>query len=205
MRRQNEAGARAAQHPENLLCGEREINHQFIRQLDTAFNNKLWYDNIHQDLIRSKPHKDNTRKLTEIARNIIHLRAVEMRRYVFNYEENNQELRIQYMLNRIHETEFKNKLQIQNKKHYKHLEIHNVLTLVVDSTTDIFYRFYEVANKSREWNLEFPIFGELEVLREYVNECLADISRTYCSIKLNLTPSFELKSVATTSTKNETA
>jgi hypothetical protein len=186
MRRQSNNPER---NPNDIICG-RELDHRLIRVIYSEINSKITnYGIIKEEYIAN--HKPKADKFTELARNIIHLRTVEMQNYEYNYIRNNEELRIMYMLNKISEDEFKHRLQIQNKKNNKQIELRNILRLVVDSMTDIIYRFYTEI-RTPEWNFDFSILEESEKLQQYANECLADICHTYSCIKIQLDPQFNL-------------
>jgi hypothetical protein len=161
-------------------CG-REINHTFVRRVYGLMTSKM--------TTRNNPKVD---KFNNVARGIIHLRMVEMPTYNYNYEQNNQYLRIQYMRNFITEDDFKKRLQIQNKRNHKNLEISHICQLVVDTITDILHRFHAEVLKE-EWNGEMEILDEIDTIIDYADECLADISNTYGSVMLHLTPRFELR------------
>ena len=178
----------AAQDP-NAMC-ERELDHRILITMNSNF---LHYITRSERLTleEKKEKKEKVGKILNIGRNILHLRAVELNRYQFNYEQNNQELRILYMMNRITETDFKNKLQVQNKKHHKHLELRNVLLLVIESASDIIRRLHQTANKPT-WDFNFHIMDEITTLKDYANECFTDISRTYSSNKLQLNEMLEI-------------
>lgn len=178
-------------NPNDVICG-RELDHRLFNKIHTTISNKISKsDHISKDAKLEILQK--AKDIMETGRAIIHMQQVELHRFNYNYELNNQELRIQYMRNRLTEAEFKNKLQIQNKKHHKHLEIRNVLQLVIDSMIDICFRFNTEVLKP-EWNMDFTIINEAEALRQYANDCLSEISRTYGCVKFQLNNLFALKS-----------
>lgn len=188
MRRNNQQNAAATAGGGGC---EQELSH---RTLITMNSNLMHYitrkDTLTLD--EKKEKKEQVAKIIEIGRNVLHMRAVELNRYQFNYENNNQELRILYMMNLITEPDFKTKLQLQNKKHHKHLELRNVFLLVIDSASDIIRRFHLNAN-SDSWNFDFEQpTTEILALKNYANECFSDISRTYSSNKLRLNDMLEV-------------
>jgi len=187
MRRQ---GNNPERNPNDVICG-RELDHRLVREIDSEIGNKIVRMRIYNRKEEEVENKRKQNRFVDLARNIIHIRQVEMYRYEYNYERNNEELRILYMQNRISEDEFKRRLQIQNKKHHKQMELRNIFRLVVDSMTDIIYRFYDEVRKN-DWPFDFTILDEAEPLRQYANECLADISRTYNSIKIQLNSQFDI-------------
>ena len=87
----------------------------------------------------------------------------------------------QYMRNMITEDHFKTTLQRNEKKIEKYREIHNVLTILQTTVTDIVIRFtnYLTVAAENQWNMD--ILEEIDPIVDYVNECLKDTSRTYKS------------------------
>jgi hypothetical protein len=120
--------------------------------------------------------------LQSAIQNAIHLRYVITDRHrQVNYVERNQELRVSYMRNLITEEHFKNSLQRNEKKNEKTREIRNVLDILFNTVTEIIYRFraHLTAAQPNKW--EPTILEEIDVIVDYVNECLYDISHTYGS------------------------
>ena len=79
------------------------------------------------------------------------------------------------------EDDFKTQIQRLDKKHQKNREIHNVMTILYNTATDIIYRFHNAIDdiqRARE------ILIEMEMILSYVNECLLDISKTYNSKRI---------------------
>jgi hypothetical protein len=130
-------------------------------------------------------------KLSNIIRNIIHIQVIEMYRYNINYAENNRDLRIQYMRNKISENEFKIIIQRNSKKYDKNTEMRNVLELLINTVSDIIFRIHNNLTNSRILtrlqmdNLRFescfdPLL-EIDPIINYVNDCFREISKTYSS------------------------
>ena len=117
-----------------------------------------------------------------LIRHTTHMRYTIMSKYeVGARETRNEQLRIDYMRNRITEDQFKTTLQRNDKKFEKSREIHNVLTILLNTITDIVNRFYTHLREA--FNNEFSIdtLDEIDPIVDYVNECLRDISKTYTS------------------------
>jgi hypothetical protein len=120
--------------------------------------------------------------LARTVRNIIHMRYVIVPRYtVEDRAVRNEQLRIQYMLNIITEEQFKTTLQRNEKKVEKHREIHNVLTILLTTVTDIMFRFLNHLNESEPGMWCNEILSEIDPIVDYVNECLRDTAKTYKS------------------------
>jgi hypothetical protein len=155
--RQN--NGRIPRNPNDILCG-REIDYEFILQLSLKNNNTF----------------------VEIARNIIHIRHVEVPRFeTLNCLDDNLELRIKYMRNKIGKQTFEKRIQEKEKKNIKNNEIANVLNMYVNCMTDILYRLVNNPEASQ------TIKEEINALKDYVNESLQRISSTFNSktYKLN--------------------
>ncbi|NBS84812.1 MAG: hypothetical protein EBS59_09020 [Verrucomicrobia bacterium] len=131
-------------------------------------------------------------KLTTIIRSILHVNAVDRERYVYNRELDNQNLRIMYMRNHLSADRFKILVQQRYKKVHKHREIANVIDVVVNTTTDIIYRFREYLVSSNQTECDIEMLNEIDRIREYANECLMDISHTYNSVPLQFSETMRL-------------
>ena len=156
----------------------------------------------------SMPAWDRFHNLLRKAR---HIHESEMPQYRTDHVVNNEALRIQYMRKEIDMAEFKVQLQRSSKKHEKKQEIHGILGMFVASTTDILFRCCEtgvlaaaaatnsVVTRLSRVELGLPlnpslqvtehlatfnrIMDEMDALVLYANECLADIAKTYASVK----------------------
>lgn len=123
--------------------------------------------------------------LQQAIQNAIHLRWVIQDRYrQVDYVERNQSLRVSYMRNQITEEQFKISLQRNEKKNEKSREVRNVLDILFTTVSDIIFRFRAHLNTAPANKWEGTILEELDVIVDYVNECLADISHTYTSKKI---------------------
>lgn len=132
--------------------------------------------------------------LEEVVRNTIHLRHVEMDRYrPANYENKNRDLRVQFMMNKLDEDRFKTLLQQNEKRTEKKREIYNVLEVLMNTITDILFRFLAHLRESEPGNYQTTILDEIGPIVSYVNEQLADIGRTYKSRMRTFTNSIHLK------------
>ena len=126
-------------------------------------------------------------KLIMIVRNLVHLRFVEISKYTYNHEMNNQSLRMSYMKNKITEENFKTSLQKNDKRNQKNLEILNVLQLLHDTSSEIMVRTYGmfISSAPQHINENFKkTLDELSNIVNYVNECLKEIAKTYASKKI---------------------
>jgi hypothetical protein len=164
-----------AANVEHGLCRERAIDNLFIRSITQLMNLPRIRNSATQEEINHLRVK-----IFEYCENITHLHRIQFPYYQFNIHRNNEDLRIQYMRNMITEEKFKFQLQQCDKKCQKMLEIANILNMVIVTTTDILFRFYdEMSNTNWTYNLE--TLGEIDRILDYTNECLADISKTYNS------------------------
>lgn len=160
-------GGEVPRNPNDIQCG-REITNTFTRNMTSDMRLK----HIDTELIN---------RVMRICESIIHFRYVVLTRFIVDHVLNNQDLRIQYLRNLITEDDFKTQIQRLDKKHQKNREIHNVMTILYNTATDIIYRFHNAIDdiqRARE------ILIEMEMILSYVNECLLDISKTYNSKRI---------------------
>lgn len=171
-------------NPGDLPCG-RELTHR-----DSDFIHRIMHSRATSESDPTIAMKIGvlSKNMCRICRNVLHLRHVDMGRYVYNYEENNRNLRIQYMRNFINENQFKVLIQQQDKRNDKNREIRDVLQMVVDTVTDIILRFQQQIKKSDwEYTAELENYAkEIYQIVEYANECFEKISQTYSSVKFKL-------------------
>ncbi len=179
-------GGNIERNPNDIRCGH-EINNTFVRSMMSCVRAQ----NLPPDIIT---------RLMRICESIIHFRYVEMDRFPANRVLNNQDLRIQYLRNKISENDFKTLIQRLDKKHQKNREIHNIFALLISTVTDILYRFDEAVKRDtfsigskEEKQRTYDIINEIERIREYVNECLLDISKTYSSKQLYINELLRLR------------
>ena len=128
-------------------------------------------------------------QLEEICRTIIDMRLVILPRYHIDPLRHNEELGVEYLLGRITDQEFATALQRGDKNMQKCRDIQNVITMVVNTATDIVFRF---ADHLRTTNIrrkklteiktsDFEILLEIRELFKYANGCFERISKNYHS------------------------
>jgi len=173
-------------NPLDLPCGQREITHriptEIVRILNTQRTPKISQE-------KSNEIDDYARRIGYMCQSIIHLRRVEMPRYIFDRLVNNQDLRIKYMRNHLEENKFKILIQQSDKKHQRNREIHQVMQMIHDTSTDIILRFLDVIKTPTElvvgleprpeWSCDFSILEEIPSIIEYANTCFQEISHAY--------------------------
>jgi hypothetical protein len=118
--------------------------------------------------------------MIEVTRRIIHFRYGALPRYQYNSETVTRNLRIQYMRNFISEENFKVALQKEHKKSNKYREICEVVQLLMNTLTDIVYRFIEEI-KNPEWKYNLERTNDVQQIIQYADECFLKISKTYNS------------------------
>jgi len=131
--------------------------------------------------------------IMRLVQNAIHMEGVIMPRYAIrNREDRNQNLRIDYMMNKLSEENFKLILQRNEKKHEKYREIHNIFDLLKTTITDIIIRFIDHLDKSQAGKWDDKILNEIGSIINYANECFSDISKTYKSKCIVITNELEI-------------
>ena len=157
----------------DVPCQHIEITHNTYTQIRTTLRTR------HPEHYLTKPCEDYMMRLI---RHTTHMRYTIMSKYeVGNRETRNEQLRIDYMRNRITEDQFKTTLQRNDKKFEKSREIHNVLTILLNTVTDIVNRFYTHLREAINNDFVIDTLEEIDPIVDYVNECLRDISKTYTS------------------------
>jgi len=170
-------------NPNDIICG-REITTRFVVTLQHSMDDIIKNDTTLSDS-QKKEYTIQSELVSEICRSIIHIREVEIPYYntkLQNSDNNNRESRILYMMNRICENNFKKRIQVQHKKNQKIEEVLNVFRLMVDTLTDIIYRFSETHIRNNV--LDFSVVKEIDEFIQYVHECFSEIKHTYCSASL---------------------
>jgi hypothetical protein len=136
-------------------------------------------------------------KYINIVKSITHIRQVELPKFNVHLNEN-EELRIQFMMNeltekQLTEKQFQTLLQRRQKRNEKKKEMHDILTAFVELTNDVLYTFRTLLNMSQHLrrvdknvltqqrdNL-LEKLQEIDALKNYSNESLKDVSVTYNS------------------------
>jgi hypothetical protein len=179
-------GGEVPRNPNEIRCGH-EITNTFTRILVSSMRS-------------SGIHADTINKVTRICESIIHFRYVELVRFPADRVLNNQDLRIDYLRNKISEENFKIQIQRLDKKHQKNREIHNIFTILNNTVTDILYRFESEVRSAdfytrsiEEKQSTIDILNEIDRIREYVNECLLEISKTYGSKRMIINESIRVR------------
>ena len=173
-------GGEAPRNPNDVICG-REIDIRLMNEITRIIRLK-------------KVNPEIPKYVANIIRCSMHVVEIHTRRYEVNDVLNNEELRIDYMRGKISEELFKSKLQQNNKKFEKKREIFEVLQLFKNTITDIMYRYKDAVKQLYDSELTQPkeeyenirILDEVQVIIEYVNECLLNISKTYSSTQLHI-------------------
>jgi len=157
----------------DIPCQHNEITHNTYTQIRNTLRTR------HPEHYLTKPCEDYMMRLI---RHTTHMRYTIMSKYeVGNRETRNEQLRIDYMRNHITEDQFKTTLQRNDKKFEKSREIHNVLTILLNTITDIVNRFYTHLREAQPSDFVIDTLEEIDPIVDYVNECLRDISKTYTS------------------------
>ena len=110
--------------------------------------------------------------LQEAHRSINHIRLVVLQQYPNTIGiENNVDLRVEFLCNEITEKQWLSKLKIKEKKREKNRAIHLILSMYIDTLTDIFNNFVDCPNQQC-----VQYIFQIGHLREYVNSEFDKIS-----------------------------
>lgn len=131
-------------------------------------------------------------------RHLIQMGDMMVHRNRPNITEINEEFRVEFMRNKITLEYFKKRVQENEKKHMKELEIFNLFEMAYHSLSDIFLRYIQALAKidvvqlvgknvkEYEDEIAYPceldkILNEIPVLLKYINACFEEISEVYHS------------------------
>lgn len=180
-----------------VRCG-REIDHMFITMLvhvqkkaqplidyikkngimKERKNDEQGDDNtLYRDMTNRRHTPSYKYDYIEIAREIIHIRHVEIPRFNVDAIQNNLDVRVSLMKNKITEDQFKMQIQRREKDIQKKNEIAKLLAMYCQCMTEIFYR---IMNDFKELKFnEDDYIEELLTLKEYTNNCFKEIHKIY--------------------------
>lgn len=125
--------------------------------------------------------------IDNIYRLYFHIMEVTMRNYVINAINDMRDDRVEYMLNRKTEQEFKMKLQKYEKEIDKSNDIRMLLEMFQNTTIDIFRKIEVSQNKEELENN----FDELSNLKSYFNSESEKIAKRYQSLSLNISKTWD--------------
>lgn len=169
---------------EDHAACQREVNNAFTRLVHNAIGRQM------AD-VDSPQRAAVANRFLMYARGVQHIQRAELPRFTYDHELNNQRLRVLYMRNRLTEEEFKRKLQLQNKRHQKDLELRQVCTVVVMAMTDVLFRFAAAVNVVT-WCGDCTLLDEIPAVLAYGNDLLKQIGHTYAATPLEFNTRFEL-------------
>ena len=174
---QRRTGGEARRNPGDVVCG-REITHEIIENLSRRLRISATANTRGVPVYRTPLSKTLYDRAYVIVRSIVHLRGVQLPDYRVGDNENNLDLRISYMRQEIDKDTFMQRIQRNNKKFEKNREIYNIISLFIQTVTDIMFRFQDEVNKSHIF-ASAKILEEIQAIQDYTNECLEDIAETY--------------------------
>jgi hypothetical protein len=125
----------------------------------------------------------------EICRTIIEIRLVLLPQYRVDPLRYNEELGVKYLLGELSDRDFAIALQRADKRMQKSRDIQNILTMVLNTSTDIIFRFAEHLRQSEAakrpylevTDRDFEILDEIRELFTYANRYMNVVARTYQS------------------------
>lgn len=136
--------------------------------------------------------------LGEKCRNLVHIRAVELPRYVQNREHGNEDLRIQYLNDQIDENSFKNTIVLRDKNTDKNREMANILNMFLTCVTDILFRFDNHVRKlttddKAERERITKEYAKLETVKTRANAGNAGNAANTTDLKVKIYPDHDYK------------
>ena len=173
-------GGNVPRNENDIQCG-RDITNTFARQTSAL-------------LRQNDAPAETIRKSMVICEAMVHMRLVDLPKYETDRVLNNQALRVDYLRQRISEDDFKVQIQRLEKKQQKKREMYNVITMLINTVTDIMYRFNNSIGRSPQSHIQIhEILRETDEIVIYVNECLAEIATTYNSKRMMINDSMRLR------------
>lgn len=153
----------------DIVCG-RELDDYFVRRFINAYSGRNF--SIHNsDLLKT-------------LRLVVHLKNVTIPEQR-NALEDSPELRIKFLMNKISKEAFKVAVQRKSKKQEMTRENFNVLTMLVDVMTDIFYKLSENFDAREE------LEDEIAAIIKYANACWNNIGKQYNCKALSISCYFD--------------
>jgi hypothetical protein len=175
---------RLERNPLDIQCG-REVDNHFVYDVSRLMSLAVNHEKYNTAAYR--------RSILDFCRTLIHIRYTNLPVWQVNNRDDNLQLRVQYLRNRITEEEFKRTLQRKEKENLKRTEIFNIIRVFLDCSTDILYRYRDyLMDQDREF---VDVFEEIETLTTYVNECLQRISQVYKSRQYTFDMNWNFKPV----------
>lgn len=168
----------------DIQCGLR-LDHSLVQSTKRLLKKK-------EMILSDNPLPENAQniydKIEYFIPRVIHLIFYDKDRYRMNNIENNEELRIKYMLKKIDKEKFKMDIQRKNKLFEKNNEIYQLLDLFEITVTEIIFRTLNEIKISTPKNIDYDkvnsIFNEINNITTYVNDCFKNISNVYgCKLK----------------------
>tara|TARA_B100001094_G_scaffold237098_1_gene232282 strand:+ start:10333 stop:11355 length:1023 start_codon:yes stop_codon:yes gene_type:complete len=112
-------------------------------------------------------------KVLDFAMILYHIDRDLIYRYGDVYDDDNQYLRVAYMLNELDEVLFKKELQRRDKQRERHRDITNIYRMVLDTGGDLLRQYVIDPNKMKE------IMDIAKKLIEYTNGIIKTIQKRY--------------------------
>jgi hypothetical protein len=185
-------GGVAPRAPGDVLCG-REISYRTPEEFRGPLG--LYFStNFNESNVKKLSPEQLFMNIQTLIRGIIHLKQDQMPAYRVDQVANNLDLRVKYMRNQIDKDTFQSRIHRDNKKHEKKREMNEILGMFVQAVTDIVYRALDYCKnnvnmaifkkgtpeeKTKQVIEVNNILNEIDAIRLYSNECLAEIADTY--------------------------
>jgi hypothetical protein len=128
---------------------------------------------------------DQINFVTDVYRNYNHNHAEVVPKYRTDVQQDNQDIRIKYLLNEIDDDKFKRLIQQRHKAQEKKTDLFNVIQTLQNVTLDIFQRLNtELSSGTRRATIATKdkinkIIKELHPLREFINDRLHKVCRVF--------------------------
>lgn len=191
-------GGVAPRAPGDVLCG-REITHRTAEEFRGPLG--LSFAAFNESNLKKLSPEQLFMNIQTLIRGILHLKQDQMPGYRVDQVANNLDLRVKYMRNQIDKDTFQSRIHRDNKKHEKKREMNEILGMFIQAVTDIVYRALDYCKnnvnmaifkkgtpeeKTKQVSEVNNILNEIDAIRLYSNECLAEIAETYDSKAMHI-------------------
>ena len=176
--KKKDTGGFVERNIDDIICG-REIDNNFVLRLVKML--KRFDDEIY------------TKQIYCRCRCLIHLKEVTLRDFRINEINDNQDLRIKYMLNELNIENFKKNLLIREKQRERKMEYSDIIKMFISCQTELLYRLKDIFKQNElDLSLITSLSEEMDNLMKYSNECLSKVSSNLGGMLYELDEKFNL-------------
>ena len=155
----------------DVPCGGAPALHQILERLQQLYSYRYKNAGVPSDIVT---------KFSDIHRSYGHNQYVELPRYAVNMVNDNRDLRISYLLNRMNEKKFKQMIQQREKAREKKTHISMVMNMYQGALADILTR----VSASPTLEAIKGCLDEIDALILYTNDAMSHVSKIYTCVRV---------------------